>query len=159
MHPSVINAYYVLWWTIPISTFLFMAFFAFGRDAIEEDRTCLVPKSDRGLPIIIPNNESGNFITTTNASELPSNLHPYKSSTPHSPLKYRNSLDNTECDTSSEFSCYILDGKPFGWHSRAGMLPTPKLTFLPIIPTTSLSYYSQLFSKNWQLKFVQTFET
>ncbi|KAF8239211.1 fungal pheromone STE3G-protein-coupled receptor [Tricholoma matsutake] len=32
----IITSYYVLWWMPPISTLVFMIFFAFGRDAMEE---------------------------------------------------------------------------------------------------------------------------
>jgi len=34
--PFVDKAYYVLWWLVPVSTFGFVAFFAFGKDAMDE---------------------------------------------------------------------------------------------------------------------------
>ncbi|KAF9441480.1 STE3-like pheromone receptor [Macrolepiota fuliginosa MF-IS2] len=40
MPESVARGYYVGWWVIPISSWLFIAFFAFGRDAIEEYKKC-----------------------------------------------------------------------------------------------------------------------
>ncbi|KAJ7278692.1 GPCR fungal pheromone mating factor [Mycena rebaudengoi] len=41
--PQVILAgYYALWWTIPASTFIFVAFFAFGHDALAEYAKCFL---------------------------------------------------------------------------------------------------------------------
>jgi hypothetical protein len=40
--PEVVTSFYILWWTVPISTFLFVAFFAFGRDAVAEYRRCFL---------------------------------------------------------------------------------------------------------------------
>ncbi|KAG6807824.1 Pheromone B beta 1 receptor, partial [Tephrocybe sp. NHM501043] len=37
---EVLTSYYVLWWMVPISTFIFVVFFAFGRDAVEEYKRC-----------------------------------------------------------------------------------------------------------------------
>lgn len=34
--PSVDKAYYILWLLVPVSTFGFVAFFAFGKDAMDE---------------------------------------------------------------------------------------------------------------------------
>ncbi|KAF8153836.1 pheromone A receptor-domain-containing protein [Crassisporium funariophilum] len=38
----VARAFYVLWWLIPASTFLFVSFFAFGKDAMDEYKKCFV---------------------------------------------------------------------------------------------------------------------
>ncbi|KAF8239214.1 fungal pheromone STE3G-protein-coupled receptor [Tricholoma matsutake] len=38
--PIVIETYYILWWTIPASTIIFVGFFAFGRDALDEYKKC-----------------------------------------------------------------------------------------------------------------------
>lgn len=38
--PFVKRAYYVSWWFTPISTFLFVAFFSFGKDAMDEYQKC-----------------------------------------------------------------------------------------------------------------------
>jgi pheromone a factor receptor len=38
----ILIGYYVLWWMVPISTFIFVAFFAFGRDAVEEYKKCFI---------------------------------------------------------------------------------------------------------------------
>lgn len=32
----ILIGYYVLWWMVPISTLIFVVFFAFGKDAVEE---------------------------------------------------------------------------------------------------------------------------
>ncbi|KAH7924990.1 fungal pheromone STE3G-protein-coupled receptor [Leucogyrophana mollusca] len=38
----VITNYYVVWWVVPASTFIFVAFFAFGKDAVDEYKACFV---------------------------------------------------------------------------------------------------------------------
>ncbi|KAJ7794992.1 putative pheromone receptor [Mycena olivaceomarginata] len=38
----VLRTYYFLWWLVPISTFAFVAMFAFGRDAVEEYKKCFL---------------------------------------------------------------------------------------------------------------------
>lgn len=44
--PAVLNTQenilmtYLLWWTIPVSSVIFMAFFAFGQDAVREYKKC-----------------------------------------------------------------------------------------------------------------------
>ena len=40
--PLVLRAFYVLWWMVPLSTILFVAFFAFGREAMIEYKKCIV---------------------------------------------------------------------------------------------------------------------
>lgn len=38
----ILTGYYILWWMIPISTLIFVAFFAFGKDAVEEYTKCFL---------------------------------------------------------------------------------------------------------------------
>nr|BDD37065.1 pheromone receptor [Rhizopogon roseolus] len=38
----VLSSFYLIWWIIPASTFIFVAFFAFGKDAVEEYKACIV---------------------------------------------------------------------------------------------------------------------
>ncbi|PPR02536.1 hypothetical protein CVT24_001962 [Panaeolus cyanescens] len=40
--PLLRQAYYTLWWVVPVSTWLFVAFFSFGKDAMDEYRKCFV---------------------------------------------------------------------------------------------------------------------
>ncbi len=40
--PIILRAFNASWWLTPISTFLFVAFFSFGRDAMEEYKRCLM---------------------------------------------------------------------------------------------------------------------
>ncbi|KAG6839253.1 Pheromone B beta 1 receptor [Blastosporella zonata] len=41
--PDIVRrSYCVLWWMVPISTWIFVAFFAFGKDAMEEYKKCIV---------------------------------------------------------------------------------------------------------------------
>jgi pheromone a factor receptor len=37
---TVKRSFYVLWWVVPVATWLFVAFFAFGADAMEEYKKC-----------------------------------------------------------------------------------------------------------------------
>ncbi|KIM42058.1 hypothetical protein M413DRAFT_445229 [Hebeloma cylindrosporum] len=40
--PALVSrAFYVLWWLVPASTFLFVAFFSFGKDAVDEYKKCI----------------------------------------------------------------------------------------------------------------------
>ena len=39
--PFVQRYYYVLWWFVPISSYIFFLFFAFGREAMREYGSCL----------------------------------------------------------------------------------------------------------------------
>ncbi|KIK94950.1 hypothetical protein PAXRUDRAFT_11742 [Paxillus rubicundulus Ve08.2h10] len=38
--PIVLSSYYLIWWIVPASTFIFVAFFSFGKDAMEEYKAC-----------------------------------------------------------------------------------------------------------------------
>ena len=38
--PLVSRYYYALWWLLPISSYIFFMFFAFGKDAMREYGTC-----------------------------------------------------------------------------------------------------------------------
>jgi len=38
--PLILRAFYVLWWLPIASTFLFVVFFAFGKDAMDEYKKC-----------------------------------------------------------------------------------------------------------------------
>ncbi|KAG1751797.1 pheromone A receptor-domain-containing protein [Suillus lakei] len=37
----VITNFYLVWWVVPTSTFIFVAFFAFGKDAVDEYKACI----------------------------------------------------------------------------------------------------------------------
>lgn len=47
----VLRTYYAVWWMVPVTSFMFVAFFAFGRDAVEEYKKCLVWVRTRVLRI------------------------------------------------------------------------------------------------------------
>lgn len=38
----VLTNFYLIWWIVPTSTFIFVAFFAFGKDAVNEYTACIV---------------------------------------------------------------------------------------------------------------------
>lgn len=39
--PFIKQSFYILWWMVPFSTMLFVAFFSFGKDAMEEYKNCI----------------------------------------------------------------------------------------------------------------------
>jgi len=47
---DVERSYAVLWWLIPISTFIFVGFFAFGKEAVDEYTKCIMWVKRRFLP-------------------------------------------------------------------------------------------------------------
>jgi pheromone a factor receptor len=64
MPEIVITAYYFLWWLVPISTFAFVAMFAFGRDAVEEYTKCFRSVRDAILRRkSVPTSSKGGFDT------------------------------------------------------------------------------------------------
>ena len=48
--PAVKQTFYGMWWFIPISTFLFVVFFSFGKDAMDEYKRCFVWVRDKTIP-------------------------------------------------------------------------------------------------------------
>lgn len=66
--PNVAKAYYASWLVIPISSWLFVAFFAFGRDAVEEYKKCFKWIRARFIRVVHPEPKKGNtsgFTTLT----------------------------------------------------------------------------------------------
>ncbi|KAK0184871.1 GPCR fungal pheromone mating factor [Armillaria mellea] len=54
---------YLLWWTIPVSSLIFVAFFAFGQDALKEYRACFawvkrvilrIPEAEKKNLVLLP---------------------------------------------------------------------------------------------------------
>ena len=48
--PAVKQTFYGMWWFIPISTLLFVVFFSFGKDAMDEYKRCIVWLRDKTIP-------------------------------------------------------------------------------------------------------------
>lgn len=66
------NAFYVLWWIIPISTFLFVAFFSFGKDAMDEYKkflTWLLDVIRLNQPIFIGKQQRSNLTVEQSISK------------------------------------------------------------------------------------------
>ncbi|KAG2133641.1 GPCR fungal pheromone mating factor [Suillus bovinus] len=42
MPKIALTNYYLVWWVVPASTFIFVAFFAFGKDAVNEYTACMM---------------------------------------------------------------------------------------------------------------------
>jgi pheromone a factor receptor len=133
------RAFYVLWWLVPISTFLFVGFFAFGKDAMDEYRKCFVwfrvkvlrqnpspnsskgPSSSvqlsktkfiRGLPI---SNPKSMLDSDVSASTLPA-YSPSKSS--FSSTRKQASLNDYDSDAHSELTRY--EPSPYGGGKAIG---------------------------------------
>ncbi|KAJ7475474.1 pheromone receptor Rcb2 B43 [Mycena galericulata] len=73
MPELVVTAYYFLWWLVPISTFAFVAMFAFGRDALDEYKRCFRAVRDavlRHVPHSASVSKGG--LDTRTAIKLPS---------------------------------------------------------------------------------------
>ncbi|KAJ7732230.1 pheromone receptor Rcb2 B43 [Mycena maculata] len=119
---EVLTSYYVSWWILPASTFIFVAFFAFGREAVDEYKqvfrsfrrhvlrqnptTSQSTKSGRGFGgISLPS-----FRTTPKEPQMTSmtSFKPYPTPSPPTPTKYRGEFndidyDDTHSETSSSF--------------------------------------------------------
>lgn len=56
----ILTGYYIMWWMVPISTLIFVTFFAFGRDAMDEYKKCFLWFRTRILrQTLIPTNGKG----------------------------------------------------------------------------------------------------
>ncbi|KAK0219354.1 putative pheromone receptor [Armillaria nabsnona] len=129
--PLVAKAYYFLWWLVPASTIIFVAFFAFGREAVEDYKKWYLwfcrnvlrqtPKTETkktsfgswarssdkngaiSLPSIAPSSPRSNIANTSTTS--------IQTPTPPSPYKYRSSLDDLDYDDgqSDDTTCYGTD--------------------------------------------------
>ncbi|KAJ7182461.1 pheromone A receptor-domain-containing protein [Mycena crocata] len=120
----VVRAYYFLWWLVPVSTFAFVAMFAFGRDAVEEYKKCflaarkIVPVPWR-KPASSTAKKSG--FDTRGAMELPSyeakstvGSAPTYLPSPPSPSKFREALNDLDYDSHSETSSHM--GPTLSYH-------------------------------------------
>jgi len=74
--PMIVSSEYALWWMVPASTFIFVAFFAFGRDAIVEYKKCFMWFRTRVLRQTVVNEGSkgsfGSLPTPRCAPQFPS---------------------------------------------------------------------------------------
>ncbi|KAF7795118.1 hypothetical protein EIP86_006265 [Pleurotus ostreatoroseus] len=93
--PLVQRYYYALWWLVPISSYVFFLFFAFGKDAVREYGACVkwlkrhlfrvrVQETHKTLSSTIPSfgmkhtdrKSSSSFRTCTSATSLPTDYPP-----------------------------------------------------------------------------------
>ncbi|KAJ7832448.1 pheromone receptor Rcb2 B43 [Mycena leptocephala] len=122
----ILSSYYALWWTVPASTFIFVAFFAFGHEAMVEykkgftwfRRTVLrqnvgAPSASKGFGSLVSSkSQQGGAISLGSlgdkAKPIPSpSSSRYPLPSPPSPSKYRSHLDDfdfDDVDTRSEVS-------------------------------------------------------
>lgn len=66
MPENVAKAYYASWLVIPISSWLFVAFFAFGRDAVQEYKKCFNWMRVRAISLVPRKCKKGRKIDSTN---------------------------------------------------------------------------------------------
>nr|UWI70537.1 pheromone receptor B3 [Pleurotus eryngii] len=151
--PILVKSYYGLWWVIPASTFMFVAFFAFGKEAVDEYKKCLlwvastifrIAPRKRSLPKGVfaklsfgSSNKDAipismkkpvtDTTTTTSSSRIPS----YKLPSP--PSYTRRSRDDIssyyQTDTDSVSETYHVD-------LEAHPLPTTPTSYAPTTPST-----------------------
>ncbi|KAF8200237.1 pheromone receptor Rcb2 B43 [Pholiota molesta] len=143
--PMILKTYYALWWLVPASTILFVAFFSFGQDAMEEYKKCFswfkthvlrlpaISKGKRGfktcqekgvLPISSPtlvSSSNGGISSTMPAS-------------PSSIKKSESFFRDSEYDTASEASQYP-SGTPFMYSQYNAIGSLGDLT--PPVPSKS----------------------
>lgn len=140
---QVLTGYYVLWWIVPISTLIFVAFFAFGSDAVEEYKKCFIWFRTRVLRQTISTEPTkGSFFeifktksakskltdsSRTAVTSTVSSLPPYKAPTPPSPSQFKSDFVDYNDDSHSEISHYT----PGATYSYAhDVKPAPSLTDL-----------------------------
>lgn len=141
----VLTSYYASWWVLPASTFIFVAFFAFGREAVEDYkngfrwlcRTVLRQKpqtssSSKGFGSLVsskpqpgaPISLSGFESTGKPAASPALTAYPL----PSPPSKYREHLDDANSDARSEVSSTVGASLSYYEQSGAGAIdsaPTP----------------------------------
>ncbi|KAJ7440953.1 pheromone receptor Rcb2 B43 [Mycena latifolia] len=134
--PAIVaRAYYFLWWLIPVSTFAFVAMFAFGRDAMEEYRKCFVfirntvfrkstsdgakrPFDPRGA-MELPSYES-KITCSSNATSYPP---------PPSPTKFQEAFDDIDYDSRTETSSHL--GPSLSYHGDPDEPPSDATSLAP----------------------------
>ncbi|KAF9040045.1 pheromone A receptor-domain-containing protein [Panaeolus papilionaceus] len=124
--PQVQKAFYVLWWLVPASTFLFVVFFSFGKDATDEYKKCIswvkvhvfrqrpeLKGAKKGFVFSKPHVRAVKISTPTFLSSSRGetiaatvSLTPTSPTTPDSMEKSMMNSQSVYCETESEFSSY-----------------------------------------------------
>ncbi|KAF9017841.1 STE3-domain-containing protein [Hymenopellis radicata] len=136
MSPKTSTAYYFSWWAIPMSTFVFVAFFAFGKEAVDDYRKCWVwikrnvfrmqantGPSRKGLK-----QGSRRAGIEKDGISLPSIVSPTSTFTPPrppTPKKYHSSLDEPDFDLRSETETTYLGSEATQKSLRRRLPPLP----------------------------------
>ncbi|KAJ7661863.1 pheromone A receptor-domain-containing protein [Mycena rosella] len=135
----VLTSYYAAWWVLPASTFIFVAFFAFGHEAVEDYKRCFgivrdfvlrrkpAPASKgrfdpRGMEL--PSYEAKSAGASAKSSPLPA---------PPSSSKFRETLDESDYDSHSETSSHM--GPALSYHGDAN----PIAVVIAALPPRSTS--------------------
>ncbi|KAJ3505020.1 hypothetical protein NLJ89_g7634 [Agrocybe chaxingu] len=160
--PFVERAFYVLWWLVPVSTFLFVGFFSFGKDATDEYKRCISwfktrvlrrpesSKSFKGQFFSLPFSKkelspisSPTLISSSNGSTSITMLTLSSSKDPQTP----SSLDKShsfgaspDCDTFSEASHYT---SPYGYTGAKALGSVSEL-ISPATPSTAAPEYQEV---------------
>ncbi|GLB44319.1 putative pheromone A receptor [Lyophyllum shimeji] len=153
---QVLTAYYVLWWIVPISTLIFVAFFAFGNDAMEEYKKCWIWFRTRVLGQTVSTEPTrGSFFdkfniksancklmdsSKTAVTSTISSLPPYKAPSPPSPSQFKSQFIDFNDDSHSEISRYTA-GATYSYSND--VKPAPSLTDFSLpSPSTSAASVS-----------------
>ncbi|KAJ3568209.1 hypothetical protein NP233_g5863 [Leucocoprinus birnbaumii] len=112
--PYVQTAYYVGWWLIPVSTWVFVGFFAFGRDAVEEYKKCFVWIQNSVVRILSSTPKKDKLSSVVSSSPSPKAIYSFREknlpATPTSVLKGSNS--STDDSTIFHTLPHALDIPP-----------------------------------------------
>ncbi len=141
MSSKTSTAYYFLWWAIPMSTFVFVAFFAFGKEAVDDYKKCWVwvkRNVFRMQPNSRPSRKGGNnpLRSWTSGSRragiekenisLPCVASPTSTFTftpprPPTPKNYHSTLDDVDFDLHSETETTYIGSEA----TQKSLPPTP----------------------------------
>lgn len=103
--PFIQTTYYIGWWAIPISTWLFVAFFAFGHDAVEEYKRCFVWIRDRVIRVMLCLSKKDELsrLSTVNTKDVCSSS---DKALPPTPTSVYKDADSSADDTTTDIPCH-----------------------------------------------------
>ncbi|KAL0952917.1 hypothetical protein HGRIS_007132 [Hohenbuehelia grisea] len=169
--PLVVKSFYALWWTVPLATFIFVVFFAFGKEAMDEYKQCLFwvqrnifrykpmdgtsSKSKSSFlqrfpqKLTFPISLRSKATDTTGSTSTDVSLPTYKYPKPPAPPRYQSNLEDTDCsDSRSEYSSQYKFAPSTSSVYQADLdshpLPPTPSTYAPTT-TTAYAPYSPTF--------------
>ncbi|KAG5641595.1 Pheromone B beta 1 receptor [Asterophora parasitica] len=138
---KVLTSYYVLWWFVPVSTWIFVAFFAFGADAMEEYKKCFMWFRTRVLrQTVSANPTKHSFIdmfkakstkskltdsSNTAVSSTIGSLPPYTAATATTPNRFKSDFVDFDDDACSEISNFYGAGAKYSYSHDLNFITSP----------------------------------